>query len=335
MAALNWVLKRGINLASLHLPCNVYSTAEKQSIRGAVTSLALNGRLNKLETISVLNCTYINDADLAAVLSRCYNSVKSIDIRNCEGLTESAAAHIKRCTKLEAFAPKGNESTSEMVDIFHSCRKLRKVAFQESLIELQGSVNNEMVLSVANNCNLLEHLDLEFCRAVSDVAIRRVAESCPLLQYVNLRYTNITHVSVLSLCNSCPVLKRIFLGNCNLTDAAVLAVAERLPGLTHIDLSLIDAITSSAVETLASKCLNIEHIDVLCCININDATLAKIAKQCSKLEVLLVRDCIAVTAVGLTYIATKCSKLNFVDATYNDTRASLIQLFPHVEWHQY
>jgi hypothetical protein len=93
-AALGWVLKRGIHLASLRLPDDLYiNTAEQQSIRDAVTSLALNGRLDKLETISFNQCLYIEDADLAAVLSKCYATLMSIDIREC-GLSESAAVHI-------------------------------------------------------------------------------------------------------------------------------------------------------------------------------------------------------------------------------------------------
>jgi hypothetical protein len=133
LAALNWILKRGIHLASLRLRSpylhslsyNIVA-AEQQSIREAVESLALNGRLDKLETISLNGCFCIEDADLAAILSKCYRSAKSIDIREC-GLTESPAVHTKRCTKLEAFAANGNESAADMAEIVQSCRKLLKV----------------------------------------------------------------------------------------------------------------------------------------------------------------------------------------------------------------
>jgi hypothetical protein len=125
-----------MHLASLHLPraksgeffisSSGISRAEGKSIRDAVNSLALNGRLDKLETISLNFCSYIKGAAIAAILSKCYRSAKSIEIRY-GGFTESAAAHIKRCTKLEAFCPRGNESAAEMVEIVQSCEKLRKV----------------------------------------------------------------------------------------------------------------------------------------------------------------------------------------------------------------
>jgi hypothetical protein len=155
-AALNWILKRGIHLASIFLPKHYgLSAAGQKSIREAVASLALNGRLDKLETISLNHCFYIKDVDLAAILSKCYSSAKSIDIQGC-ALTESSAAHIKRCTKLEAFAASGNESAADMAEIFQTCRKLRKV----DLSGFGDDLTDEVVQSVATTLPLLEHLDL-------------------------------------------------------------------------------------------------------------------------------------------------------------------------------
>jgi hypothetical protein len=259
-AELNWILKRNIHLASLRLSYHI-GAAEQQIIRKTVASLALNGRLDKLETISLNECDYIKDADLAAILSKCYRSAKSIDLRGC-GLFENTAAHIKRCTKLEAFAANGNESMAEIVEIVQSCRKLRKI----NLWQIGDDLTDEVVQSVAAHCPLLEHLDLG-CSQVSDAVIRTVAESCPLLQWLNLEDTNITDATVVSLCKHCPFLKRLYLDECrHLTDAAVLAVAGRLPGLTHIGLYDIDAITSSAVETLVSKCRELDFIDLVNCL---------------------------------------------------------------------
>jgi hypothetical protein len=328
-AALNWILKRGIHLASLQLPpSHDINEAEFQSIRNAVASLALNGRLDKLESISLNRCYYIESADLSAILSKCYRSAKSIDIRIC-GLTVSAADDIKRCTKLEAFAANGDESAADMVEIVQSCRKLRMV----DLKHFGDRLTDEVVQSVAIHCPFLERFELFNCSAVSDTGVRKVAESCPLLQVVDLNNTNITDESVVLLCNRCPLLKRMFLGYCrNLTDAAVLAVAERLPGLTHIELSGNTAITSRAMETLASKCRELEHIHLSTCPNVSDATLVKIADHCSKLELLSVFGCRNVTAVGLIEIATKCSKLKTVDIRRDELVTSMKEMFPRVDW---
>ncbi len=305
-ASLKWILKRGIHLASIYLPYHYgLNATDEQSIRDVVASLVLDGRFDKLEMISLCACTYIKDADLAAILLKCYGSVKSIDIRQC-GLTKSSAVHIKRCTKLEAFAASGNESAADMAEIFQACPRLRKVV----LSDYGSRLTDEVVLSVAAYCPLLEHLDFGGCFVVSDSAIRRVAESCPLLQWIRLMESAITDATVVSFCNHCPLLKRVYLDLCDrLTDAAVLAVAGRLPGLTQIDLDSVAAITSSAVETLASRCRELEYINLSDCPNISDATLAKIAEYCSRLEELYVLYCDNVTAVGEAEIRSKCRKL--------------------------
>jgi len=343
-AALIWILTRGIHLASLHLPeCRnnnddiSMSITDQESIRESIASLAQDGRLDKLETISLGECTYINDADLLGILSKCHRSVKSINIRGC-GLTESSASLVKNCTKLEAFAACGNESAPDLVSIFQSCRKkLRKV----DLSAFSGRLTDEMVQSVAENCRLLEHLDVRCCFSVSDENVRKVAESCPLLQYVDFFGIDITDATMVALCNYCSLLKRIDVGYCdNLTDAAVLAVAERLPGLTYISLYGIPAITSNAVETLASKCRELEFIDVGDCPHVSNITLEKIAEYCSKLMVLNVTRCPKVTCAGLTMIATKCSKLHTVFADDRpeimaeslEAVVSLEVLFPRVCW---
>jgi F-box/leucine-rich repeat protein 2/20 len=325
-----WILKRGIHLASFHPYSNV---AVQQSICDSSASPAHNGLLDKLESMRIMKCTYMKDADVAIILSRCYGSVKSIDLRGC-GSADSSAALIKFCTKLEAFAPNGNESAAATVAIFESCRKLRRVNLRNFKLRLTDEVLNSM----AAHCALIEHLDISECTTVSDAAIRRIAESCPLLWWIDLFKCNITDATVVSLCNHCPLLTQVFLGCCgNLTDAAVLTMANRLSGLTYIGLRSIYSITSSAVEVLATSCPHLVHIDLGFNHNITDHTLKKIAEQCSKLKEFRLNGCIGITVIGLTIAALKCSHLRRVTLFYcakvsAESVATLQCMFPLVRW---
>ncbi len=125
---MNWILKRGIHLATLRVYLNYFSKSVDskwiQSFDVAIKDLLKEGHLDKLETLDMAgDCSYIKDAVLAAILEKSYNSLTCIDLR-FSGLTKSSAAHIKRCTGLEAFAAKGNESSRDMVEIVQSCPKL-------------------------------------------------------------------------------------------------------------------------------------------------------------------------------------------------------------------
>jgi hypothetical protein len=321
-ASPKWILKRGIHLASLHLPAS-YRTigADLKIIHDAVSSLVHSGSLDKLEMVSLFRCQYIDDTDLAAILSKCYGSVKSIDIRGC-GLIESSAVHIKRCTKLEAFSTNGNESVADLAEIFQACPRLRMV----DLSAFASRLTDEVVLSVVARFRLLEHLDLGIYSAVSDTAMRKVAESCPLLQCVKLTHTVITDATVVSFCYHCPLLKLVYLGACELlTDTAVLAVAERLPGLKHIDLQFNGTITSGAVETLASRCRELACIDLSYCPNISDATLTKIVEHCPRLEELRVDFCPNVTAAGEAEIRSQCPKLILSRLAYFEDESESVE----------
>ena len=307
--ALRWILKRGIHLASLRLPPSddIDDEDEKESIRSAVTSLVAQGRLNKLEMIDFNWCTYIKDADISAILSKSYSSMKIIHIRTSLTHENSVVSHIKRCTGLEALAflfrgsaqlPKSRQVFSSLIkSIVQSCRKLRTLI----PVGVCFFMTDVVVQSVATHCRLLAHLDLTACRLVSDEAIKNLAENCKLLQYAGLSRTNITDATVLSLCKNSPRMKCLYLDGCHLlTDVAVLAVAEILsPGLKRIGLNYISAITSGAVETLATRCRELEYIGLLNNNNINDATIMRIAECCSKLEELNIRGCTHVTKAGL------------------------------------
>ena len=332
-AALSWVLKRGIHLASLYLH-NVYSlsSTERESIRESVASLALDGRLNKLETVNFFDCSYIKDADLEGVLLKCYKSVKTVDIRGCRGISESTAVHVKLCTKLEAFAANGNESAADLLEIFQACRILRKI----SLRAFSFGLTDEVVLSVAEHCRQLEHLDIESCSEVKNSSLQRVAKSCKKLQFVDFTATKITDSSVDFFCSNCPHLKRMYIDSCYVTDKSILSVAAKLPGITHISLGSprnAALITSSALESLASKCRELVYINLNDCQNIINFTIAKLAEHCPKLEEVYVCNCEQVTAVGLTYLAARCCKLTMV---YGDLGQcdidSLGQIFPKIEW---
>ena len=323
-----WILKRGINLASLRLPdFDRITQEEKEEIRTAVTSLLNQGLLDKVETIDIFRGNYIRDHDLAAVLEKGFATVKSVDIRQCVGLGRSMAQELKRCTELEVFRPNGDETIVEMKEIFQVCKKLKTV-----IIGYAHSTS-ELIQCIAEHCRLLAHLDVSG-EAVYDEAIIRVALSCPLLVFVSLWMTNVTDASVVALCTRCPQLKVIELHGAHLTDMSVLAIAEKLPGLTSISLPRVVGITSSAVETLVSKCRMLEHIDLGGCPSVCDATLSAIARHCPVLYDLIVTGCPLVTVSGLKEVGSCCTKIKLIviDRKHSGRALLLRQLFPSVKW---
>ena len=335
LPALEWILERGIHLASLRVRIVHHGISKEDEVHfGRILFALLNeGRLDKLETINFDRFSYyIKDADIAAILAKSYISMKSIVMHGCN-ISESSAAHIKRCTGLEAFAAYGKESVAELVEIVQSCRKIRKL----NISRFFDKLTDESLQSVATHCRFIEHLNIEYCFAVSDAAIRRVAESCLNLQFVDLSWTKITDDSVVSFCKHCPQLKVILLNGCDLlTEAAIFAIAERLPGLTRIGLSEFLALTTTTVEKLVLACRDLEHISLgsFANSNIGNATLEKIAEHCSKLKELWVANCHDVTWEGLAAVAKTCVNLRTVrmNPKLHVYSLMLSVIFPHVSW---
>ena len=82
LGELNWIRKKGIHLASLRLPpTHEIDGKEQECICASIASLINSNSIIKLEMIDFNWCTYIKDADLAAILSKSFRSIKIIDIR--------------------------------------------------------------------------------------------------------------------------------------------------------------------------------------------------------------------------------------------------------------
>ena len=246
--ALDWIRKRGLHLGSLRLPSpNRINEAENEKIRAAVASLVDEGRLDKLETIDFNKCYYIKDSDLAALLSKCYGSLKILDIGWCSKdtlfgsyasiqewrleQTGITTAQIQRCKMLQAFSPMGNESEEDLIKIVKSCTNMRKLDFSP----FGDIVTSAVVRCVAAHCHLLEHVNVAgFDKKQSNKAIRKLV-SCPLLQYVDLSKTRITDETVRVLSNHCPLLETIILSGCpNVTSAGLELIASNCVMLKNV-----------------------------------------------------------------------------------------------------
>ena len=255
--SLNWIIKRGIHLASLRLPwssdCYI-SGCEQTSIRAAVASLVEFGLVDKLETIDIFLNLYLKDDDIAAIIEKSFTSLRIVDIHRCNALV-STASLLKRCTGLEEYTAIGNESAVQLTDIFTSCIRIKKMVLRG----LYGNLTNEMVLSMADNCQLIQHMDLDSCFRVSDEAVMGVARACPLLVFVNLSMmTDLTDKSVVSLFMGCPLLKFVDISFCiKLTDDVVLSAATYLPGLAHLDVRNCSFITREGLTVVRNSCANI------------------------------------------------------------------------------
>jgi hypothetical protein len=327
LPALNWILKRGIHLATLRLPrIGDISISEQECICAVLPSILNIGLLEKVEVINFKGCDYLSYRDISSeIIDQSSKSLKSIEITGIDFIV--FPKNILCCERLEAFASTSEQS---IVAVIGSCKKLRK------LVCLYGDMLSDMLSdmtmqSLQVHGRQLEHVFLGRCTAVSDAAIRNLVELCPRLKVFGIEESKISDMTIISLSKSCPFLESVHIGrNHQLTDTAVMAIAERLPGLTHIGLNLLHNISRESVEKLAGKCKLLRYINLDLNNRVNDITLMNIADNCSTLKEVSVYLCPNVTGVGLGYLVAKCSKLENVRTSNYEAIGSLSQLAPRV-----
>ena len=322
LPALNWILKRGIHLATLRLPTiGDISRSEQECICAVLASILNIGLLEKVEVINFKGCDYLSYIS-SEIIDQSSKSLKSIDITG----TPYFPRNIGYCEGLEAFAATCVLEQS-IVAVIGSCKKLRML-----VCSFGSNLSDGTMQSLQVHGRQLEHVFLEGCYEMTDAAINRIVESCPMLRVFGIKDSMISDMTMISLSKLCPLLESVHIGrNIQLTDASVFALAEMLPGLTHIGLDYLN-ITRRSVEKLASKCKMLKFIDLEMSMNVNDMTLMNISDHCSNLRELSVRLCPDVTGVGFGYLAAKCSKLEHVRTNNLTVLTSLRQLAPHVRW---
>lgn len=104
-------------------------------------------------------------------------------------------------------------------------------------LDLYGAeLSDVSIVALANNCPLLEALDLFKCydleaSGITDASLIAVGERCGLLKYITLSYsTQFTDAGMLAVARGCPLLERVHVDNCSwFGDEAVAALAAHCP----------------------------------------------------------------------------------------------------------
>ncbi|GAA97197.1 uncharacterized protein L969DRAFT_44274 [Mixia osmundae IAM 14324] len=147
----------------------------------------------RLERLTLINCTEITDNSLATVLSHCHNIV-ALDLTDCKLITDKsilvAARHLSRLQGVN----------------LGGCKELTDISLNQ----------------LALNCRLLRRVKLRHLQNISCVPIVLFSQNCPLLLEVDtLSCPQISDASLWALWRYSTHLRELSLNYCvNITDAA-------------------------------------------------------------------------------------------------------------------
>lgn len=143
--------------------------------------------VRKLECLYMMNCKYVTDDGISAVVRACHLTLRELDIQYCRKLTDDTLYELN-CTQLK----------------YLSIRKCIRLSEDAIIHYIKHSGKN------------LEYLDLSFL-PITDLTIQAISDNCSsTIHTLSIQNcSNITEESIRSLITNCKQLKLVDIKNCS------------------------------------------------------------------------------------------------------------------------
>ncbi|XP_015897663.3 F-box/LRR-repeat protein 3 isoform X1 [Ziziphus jujuba] len=205
-------------------------------------------RCSKLTELDLYRCTGITDLGTSAIAYGC-PGLEMINISYCKDITDSSLRSLSKCSRLNTLESRG-------------C----------PLITSLG------LAAIAVGCKQLTKLDIKKCSNIDDTGMIPLAHFSQNLRQINLSYTSVTDVGLLSLASISCLQSLTILHLNGLTPGGLAASLLVCGGLTKVKLQ-------ACFKSLLPQAL-FEHLEARgCVIQWRDKVLqAELDPQCWKLQ---------------------------------------------------
>ncbi|XP_044020107.1 F-box/LRR-repeat protein 3-like [Aphidius gifuensis] len=289
------------NLKHLDIPYEILGGFLEPSIDGEpLSSPSVLNELSKLQYLEHLNlrdARNLKDSTIIAIANNCKN-LKSLDIRGCSTITETALAALTNLENLEKLDSLLKMSAIELFvekdqQIFDDGDKDQKVVI--------NSLDYDSIpLEKWKNLQNLEYLCLPCDKLSLDLA-NTIVEYCKNVKYLSLRL----RYSYRSL-----------------NENAVTKLTE----LENLEMPSIDGepLSSPPVLDELSKLQYLKHLKLRYTGNLKDSTITAIANNCKNLKSLDIEGCPGLTETALVVALTNLKNLEKLDVSLLDISDSFI-----------
>ncbi|MED6108396.1 F-box/LRR-repeat protein 3 [Stylosanthes scabra] len=191
-------------------------------------------RCSRLSILKVGICLNITDRGLAYV-GMCCSNLKELDLYRSTGITDlgiSAIAH--GCPRLEMINTAYCTSiTDSSLISLSKCPKLKT-------LEIRGCVlvTSLGLTAVAMSCRQLRRLDIKKCYNIDDSGMIQLAHFSQNLRQINLSYSSVTDVGLLSLASISCLQSFVMLHQQGLAAGGLAAALLTCGGLTKVKLHM-------------------------------------------------------------------------------------------------
>ncbi|KAF2456013.1 hypothetical protein BDY21DRAFT_267925, partial [Lineolata rhizophorae] len=221
----------------------------------------LPGATNAAMKIIAQNCPRLEHLNISWCNNIDTRGIRKV-VEACPNLKDLRAGEVRGWDDIDFMLELHHRNTLERL-VLMNCNSLN----DESLGALMEGMNNEVDFLTGRVMvppRKLKHLDLTYCRGITDRGILTLAHNVPSLEGLQL--------------SKCHVL----------TDTALTALLPTMPRLTHLDLEELDELTNATLATLAtSPChATLRHLSISYCESLSDVGLLPVLKSCARLATL-------------------------------------------------
>jgi hypothetical protein len=247
-----------------------------EMMRLAQTSKALRStvcsRARELDAkswfVSEVKMRKVSAKQLVPLLRRCVG-LRRISLLLPDGGDELILTLAAHCTSLESLVI----SCAGCTDSGIAALARVHTNLAELGIRFQTALTDDALRSIAQHLPTLKSLDLSGCRGITDAGVIELARSCTSLKAITLSSTRVTHVGISAIARNCPLLENFMTALIPLTDEAIITLAQWSPKLNRLCL-FGASITDAALSALAAGDCPLHHLFLGECRNVTDAGVA-------------------------------------------------------------
>ncbi|CAL9069300.1 unnamed protein product [Musa banksii] len=314
MLGIKWCLEiSDIGIELLAKKCQNLRVLDISYLKITNRSLQFVSSLRKLEDLSMVGCSHINDEGLQ-FLNNGSNSLQSVDVSRCENVTSSGIISVIEGHKYLQDLNIG-DCFPELAPLFLS--KLNYLRDSLTVLKLDGfQVFAPSLKIIGLNCRNLVEIGLSKCKWVTDEGVSELVAGCVNLTTIDLTCCHLlTNKALVAIGDKCKNLTCLQLESCKLiTDNGLDCIGTCCSNLEEIDLT--DCTMTNAAMKYLSRCSELTVLKLGLCDKVSDEGLVHIASNCKKLRVLDLYRCFEVTDDGLAAIATGCKRIKNLNLCY-------------------
>ncbi|KAL2336122.1 hypothetical protein Fmac_010568 [Flemingia macrophylla] len=281
-----WLHVQDINCRSLQFECSSTvlhpSSLLTNSIKGfGIHTFQLHRLLRRfqcLESISLSNCTELNDSGLTRLLS--YGSyLQKLNMDCCFNVTDYGLSLVAS-----------------------GCPSLMSISLYRCV-----SITNKGLETLASACSSLKFVNLSYCSQISDKGLKALTHWCRQLQVINISHCE--GISGVGFEGCSKTLAYVEAESCKLKPEGVMGIVSG-GGIEYLNVSCLSLSLLKDPLSGIGFASRLKILDMRLCRTVSETSIVAITKGCPLLEEWNLALCHEVRLPGWRAVGLYCKNLN-------------------------